>query len=334
MALSKFTSIQEIFDAFNHLKVMVIGDVMLDAYLWGKVDRISPEAPVPIVAIQKRESRLGGAANVAINIRAMGATAILCSVVGDDRNGEELKALMHDIGMECDGIVSSSERVTTVKTRVIGNNHQLLRVDDEVIHELSAKERSELTTRILQLIDSSKPDVVIFEDYDKGVLGEELILKIVSVCNNKGIPTAVDPKKKNFLSYKNVSLFKPNLHELKTGLKIEVEKPFAINIEESTRQFREEHHIKTLMVTLSEAGVFYCEGNKSEVIPAHIRNISDVSGAGDTVISVASLCLALNLSSAMTAALANLAGGLVCEKVGVVPIDKQQLLEESKQIKL
>jgi len=311
---------------------MVIGDVMVDAYLWGKVDRISPEAPVPIVAIQKRESRLGGAANVAINIRAMGATPLLCSVVGDDRNGEELKALMHEIGMDSAGIVNSSERVTTVKTRVIGNNHQLLRVDDEVIHDLSAKENFELIKRILALIDSVKPDVVIFEDYDKGVLGEELISKIVTICNSKNIPTAVDPKKKNFLAYKNVSLFKPNLHELKTGLKIEIEKPFATTIEKSTRQFREEQNIKTLMVTLSEAGVFYCEGNKSDVIPAHIRNISDVSGAGDTVISVAALCLALNLSSSVMSSLANLAGGLVCEKVGVVPIDKQQLLEEAKQI--
>lgn len=313
---------------------MVIGDVMVDAYLWGKVDRISPEAPVPIVAIQKRESRLGGAANVAINIRAMGATPILCSVIGDDRNGEDLKGLITELGMNSAGMVSSSERVTTVKTRVIGNNHQLLRVDDEVIHDLSEKENAALLEKVLQLLKSDRPDVVIFEDYDKGVLGEKLIAEIVSNCNKMGIPTAVDPKKKNFLVYRNVTLFKPNLHELKTGLKIELDKPIAKNIEESTRNFRESNNIKTLMVTLSEHGVFYCEGKTNEVIPAHIRTISDVSGAGDTVISVAALCLALNLPSSTMAALANLAGGLVCEKVGVVPIDKEQLLEEALQIKL
>lgn len=311
---------------------MVIGDVMVDAYLWGKVDRISPEAPVPIVAVHKRESRLGGAANVAINIRSMGATPLLCSVIGDDRHGEDLLVLMKEMGMDTIGMVTSSERVTTVKTRVIGNNHQLLRVDDELINDLSSLERKKLIDRILELLISHKPDVVIFEDYDKGVLGHELIKTIVDACNEKNIPTAVDPKKKNFLAYQNVSLFKPNLAELKAGLKIDIEKPTADQLENNTQSFRDANGIKTMMVTLSEAGVFYSEKENHGVIPAHIRNISDVSGAGDTVISVASLCLALGLPSKTMAALANLAGGLVCEKVGVVPIDKQQLLEEAAQL--
>ena len=330
--MSTYKNIQEVFDAFSTLKVMVIGDVMVDAYLWGKVDRISPEAPVPIVAVHKRESRLGGAANVAINIRSMGATPLLCSVIGNDRNGEELLMLMKEMGMETIGMVSSSERVTTVKTRVIGNNHQLLRVDDELINDLSSMERKKITDRILELLISHTPDVVIFEDYDKGVLVPELIKTIVAACNEKNIPTAVDPKKKNFLAYQQVSLFKPNLAELKAGLKTDLEKPTATQLENITLPFRKENGIKTLMVTLSEAGVFYSENEQHEVIPAHVRNISDVSGAGDTVISVASLCLALGLPSKTMAALANLAGGLVCEKVGVVPIDKQQLLDEAAQL--
>jgi D-glycero-beta-D-manno-heptose-7-phosphate kinase len=324
-----YTTVKELFEAFNQLKVMVIGDVMVDAYLWGKVDRISPEAPVPIVAISKRESRLGGAANVAINIQTMGATPILCSVIGADRSGEELLSLMKELGMLVDGMVTSTERVTTVKTRVIGNNHQLLRVDDEEISDINLREQELLFENIKLLIDQQKPDVVVFEDYDKGVLNEALIKKIVTVCKSKNIPTAVDPKKKNFTAYHGVSLFKPNLAELKSGLKIDIDKTDGTQLKKVTQEFQEQQEIEMLMVTLSEAGVFYNKGNDSAIIPAHIRNISDVSGAGDTVISVASLCLALHLKPSIIAALANLAGGLVCEKVGVVPIDKLQLQDEA-----
>lgn len=333
MTPTPYPNLSAVFEAFNQLKVMIIGDVMLDAYLWGKVERISPEAPVPIVAVQKRENRLGGAANVAINIRALGATPILCSVIGNDTNGELLVRLLKDLGMSAEGMVTSDERVTTVKTRIIGNNHQLLRVDDEVQKDLSMKEQDGLFKNVSALIHSHRPDVVIFEDYDKGVLGEDTISKIVSTCKEQGIPTAVDPKKKNFLSYKGVNLFKPNLSELKSGLKSEVVNINDKDLHLVTDQFRTEYGIDTLLVTLSENGVYYGNDSEHNIIPAHIRNISDVSGAGDTVISVASLCLALGLSTRTTAALANLAGGLVCEKVGVVPIDKKQLFEEANGLK-
>lgn len=311
---------------------MVIGDVMVDAYLWGKVERISPEAPVPIVAISKRESRLGGAANVAINIQTMGATPLLCSVIGADRSGEELVSLMRELGLSVDGMVPSTERVTTVKTRVIGNNHQLLRVDDEEISDINLREQEALFEKVKQLLEQEKPEVVIFEDYDKGVLNETLIKKIVTLCQSKNIPTAVDPKKKNFMAYHGVSLFKPNLAELKSGLKIDIDKTDAEQLKKVTQSFQEEHSIDMLMVTLSEAGVFYHKENEYAILPAHIRNISDVSGAGDTVISIAALCLALHLKPSLIAALANLAGGLVCEKVGVVPIDKLQLQEEANHL--
>ncbi|MBL7925230.1 MAG: D-glycero-beta-D-manno-heptose-7-phosphate kinase [Bacteroidia bacterium] len=332
--MSPFSSIQELFDAFHHLKVVVVGDVMVDAYLWGRVDRISPEAPVPIVAVHKRESRLGGAANVAINIQAMGARPYLCSVIGDDRSGEELLRMMKELGMPAEGMLQSSGRVTTVKTRVIGNNHQLLRVDDEVIDELSLREQEELLRKLTSLLDAEKPDVLIFEDYDKGVLNESLIEKMVTACRDRNIPTAVDPKKKNFNAYKRVSLFKPNLAELKAGLKIDIDKSDVKQLRQVTRAFQQEQQIDTLMVTLSEAGVYYSHGNDYAILPAHVRNISDVSGAGDTVISVASLCLALKLKASTLSALANLAGGLVCEKVGVVPIDKIQLQQEASSLSL
>lgn len=327
--MQKYKSVAEIFKAFDGLNVLIVGDVMLDAYLWGKVDRISPEAPVPIVTVDKRESRLGGAANVAINVKALGATPFLCSVIGSDRYGNELISLMKDLQMNHEGIVQSQNRITTVKTRVIGNNHQLMRVDDEMLEAITKEEADSLYLKIKNIIESKKIDVIIFEDYDKGVLNEAVIEGIVSFANKHKIPTSVDPKKKNFLAYKNVSLFKPNLHELKSGLKIDLEQADAARINTAVLPFREKNKIDTIIVTLSEAGVFYCNDGKSEIIPAHIRNISDVSGAGDTVISVASLCLALGLTPYFTAALANLAGGLVCEKVGVVPIDKQQLLVEA-----
>ncbi|MFN8154189.1 MAG: bifunctional ADP-heptose synthase [Bacteroidia bacterium] len=327
--MSPFSSVQELFNAFNGLKVMIIGDVMVDAYLWGKVDRISPEAPVPIVAVQKRESRLGGAANVAINVQAMGAVPLLCSVIGDDRMGEELLTLMQELSMNTSGMLPCENRVTTVKTRVIGNNHQLLRVDDEITEDLDVKSREQLRNRIESMLDEHRPAVVIFEDYDKGVLSEELVGAIIDACRKRQIPTAVDPKKKNFMAYKGVSLFKPNLAELKAGLKIDLDKTSAEKLQQATEQFRTSQSIDTLMVTLSEAGVFISRNGQSEIIPAHIRNISDVSGAGDTVISVASLCLALGLKPKTMASLANLAGGLVCEKVGVVPVDKEQLQQEA-----
>lgn len=332
--MKKYQSINEVFSDFNNLNVLIVGDVMLDSYLWGKVDRISPEAPVPIVSVSRKESRLGGAANVAINIKAMGAHPLLCSVIGNDRDGEELLRQMSTLAMPVNGMVSSQERVTTVKTRVIGNNHQLLRVDDEMMHALSKTEEDLLYNKINAIIESTPVHVIIFEDYDKGVLNASLIERIVDLAKKKNIPTAVDPKKKNFMHYKNVSLFKPNLHELRTGLKIDMDHPDASELDKAVSQFKNEQQIDTLMVTLSEAGVFYSNNGSSAIIPAHIRNISDVSGAGDTVISVAALCLAAGLSPALMSTLANLAGGLVCEKVGVVPVDKEQLLKEAADIKI
>jgi rfaE bifunctional protein kinase chain/domain len=325
-------NIQQVFDSFNNLKVLIIGDVMVDAYLWGSVDRISPEAPVPIVAVKKRESRLGGAANVAINIQSMGAIPVLCSVIGNDRNGEELIALMKELNMSTDGMIQSSERVTTVKTRVIGNNHQLLRVDDEVMHDLSSKEQAAILHVIQQLIEKEKPSVVIFEDYDKGVLNANLIKEVVSLCQKSNIPTAVDPKKKNFNAYIGVDLFKPNLIELKQGVKVDFKIPDLETLSTICEPFRNEQQIKTMMVTLSEHGVYIGNEKSKTIIPAHVRNISDVSGAGDTVISVAALCLGLGLSETMIASLANLAGGLVCEQVGVVPINKDLLKKEAEQL--
>jgi rfaE bifunctional protein kinase chain/domain len=331
---SRKNNLDSLFKSFNGMTALVIGDVMLDAYLWGQVDRISPEAPVPIVLVNKKENRLGGAANVAINLQALGATPILCSVIGGDLNGRHFIELMQQLGMTSDGLVQSADRPTTVKTRVIGNNHQMLRVDEEWLSDINASERKQLLGRISSLLDSHKVDVIIFEDYDKGVISKALIEQVVKWAKARHIPVTVDPKKRNFNHYKNVTLFKPNLKELREGMKLDLDKGRMEELVNAVDKLAGDHALSNVLLTLSEKGVLIRSEKGSRHLPAHIRNIADVSGAGDTVISVASLCLAAGTSDRLLAALSNLAGGLVCERVGVVPVDKQELLAEARKLNI
>jgi rfaE bifunctional protein kinase chain/domain len=324
--------IRDIFKSFNNLNVLIIGDVMIDSYLWGKVNRISPEAPVPIVAVTKKERRLGGAANVALNIQALGANPILCSAIGVDHEGLAFLDLLKNQKLSQKGILKCRDRITTVKTRVIGNNSQLLRVDDEVESDIEPSETQQLLTLISYIIQHDKIDVIIFEDYNKGLITPKLINKVVELAKSKGIPTCVDPKKKNFHSYKGVSLFKPNMKELKEGLKLDISGDNISELQRAVSSFRVKQKAETVLVTLAEKGIITNSRKVKEHIPAHVRSIADVSGAGDTVISVAALCRALKCKDYVTAALANLSGGLVCEQVGVVPIDKSIFLEEALKL--
>ncbi len=325
-------NVQDLFQKFNELNVLIIGDVMIDSYYWGNVDRISPEAPVPIVAVNKSEKRLGGAANVALNIQALGATPILCAIIGNDKSGEDFNTIMKELNLSTKGLKTIENRPTTEKTRIIGNNHQMLRVDTETTDLISNEDTQAFFLQIKSIIDYKKIDVIIFEDYDKGAISEELIKKVVEIANQKNIPTTVDPKKRNFKHFKNVTLFKPNLKELREGLKIDFNKNDKVALEQAINQLEELLNNKKTLITLSELGVYIKDGENKFHIPAHHRSITDVSGAGDTVISVASLCLALDLPSDVIAEISNLAGGLVCEKVGVVPIRKDQLLRETIEI--
>ena len=318
-----------LFEKFNNLTILIIGDVMIDSYYRGKVNRISPEAPVPIVAVQKKESRLGGAANVALNVKAMGATPILCSVIGDDEDGRELIELAKDNEQTTDGLVQSSNRRTTKKTRIIGNNHQMLRIDGEDLHDLDTDEEKNFSAKVESILNEKKVDAIIFEDYDKGCITPSLIKKVVQLAEEKTIPTTVDPKKNNFTAYNGVTLFKPNLKELKEGLKIEFNHKNQTELEQAIAELESILNNKNTLITLSELGVFINSPKQKHHISAHHRDITDVSGAGDTVISVATLCLALNQEPEMIAELSNLAGGLVCENVGVVPVEKAGLLEEA-----
>jgi D-glycero-beta-D-manno-heptose-7-phosphate kinase len=321
--------ITRIFHSFQGKNVLVIGDVMLDAYWWGKVERISPEAPVPIVHVQKREYRLGGAANVALNLKRLGAEPVLCSLIGHDADGDQFLKLLDAEGINNDGLIYSKVRPTTVKTRIISGKNQLLRVDTEEDGHITEEETASLIGQINYLLE--KADLVIFEDYDKGVITPALIEAIIEQANIKNIPIAVDPKKRNFMAYKGVTLFKPNIRELAEGLKMDIDSNASMQvIENATLRLKDILNIQHALVTLSEKGVYISDTDGTGYhIPAHIRDIYDVSGAGDTVISVAALSLLAGIPIDVVAALANLAGGLVCENVGVVPIDKEKLEAEA-----
>jgi rfaE bifunctional protein kinase chain/domain len=321
--------IKELFANMPSLHVVVVGDVMLDNYWWGDVERVSPEAPVPVVTIKNKESRLGGAANVALNCKSFGATVSLASVLGKDNDGALLIDLCNHAGINTGMLMQSAERKTTTKTRVLSRNQQMMRLDEEQTAELSTKEEHPFIDLVLRMLQREKPQVLIFEDYNKGVLKENVIERIVSHCRELGIVTMVDPKKINFLAYRGVTIFKPNLKEVREGLGLALPGVSDSELQEAHHQLSETLQHQFTFITLSEKGVFVTDGKEYSMIPSHIRNIADVSGAGDTVIATAALVYALTKDVKTMAEIANIAGGLVCEKVGVQPIDKVELEAEA-----
>jgi D-glycero-beta-D-manno-heptose-7-phosphate kinase len=320
---------QAIDQELDRLNVLIIGDVMIDSYLWGTVERISPEAPVPVLTVKKREKRLGGAGNVIMNVKALGCTPLIASVIGQDEEGKNFLEILAEHGISSDSVVISDKRSTTVKHRVIGGTQHLLRVDSETDAPLDEAERMALIQKIEKVLPQA--DVVLFQDYDKGVIDKVLISAVVDQAQKLGIPTVVDPKRRNFLHYHHATLFKPNLKEIKEGLGLENTPKSFEELRDAAQRLRDKMHISQALITLSEAGVFIDDGKTQKIIPAHKREIADVSGAGDTVISIAAACVALQTSPEFMAALSNLGGGLVCEQVGVVPIDKQKLLNEAEK---
>lgn len=323
---------QKLFDKFNTLNILIVGDVMIDTYIWGHVDRISPEAPVPIVSTIKKESRLGGAANVALNVQSLGANPLICSVIGDDIEGNQFQQLLNAQNLNNQGIVQVKGRPTTVKTRVIGHHQQIVRIDSETDQAISPETTALVFDRIKRIIENQIIHAIIFEDYDKGLITEELIKLTVGLAKKKHIITVVDPKKRNFLHYKGVTLFKPNLKELREGLKIDINPQQNHELEDAIDVLQKQLNAKMIMVTLSELGAYMSSKKGKKIVPAHVRDIADVSGAGDTVVASATLCLAAGLDEFSTVLIANLAGGLVCEYVGVVPIKRDQLLAEVKNL--
>ena len=312
-------------ELFKKQKVLIVGDVMVDRYLLGQVNRMSPEAPVPVVDFEKEDNRLGGAANVALNIAALGAEPILLSVIGKDAEGKLFRRLLKKHKLTPKGILIDTDRPTTLKTRVMAANQHLLRIDRENKNDLPKSVEKALTEKAKRILSKGDISVVLFQDYNKGVLTKKLIQFIAKLARKKNIPTVVDPKFDRFFEYKKVDLFKPNLKEVKQVVPF----PVSIDLESliAAADFIEKklNHSMT-MITLSEHGIFIKKGKLAKIIPTATRKIADVCGAGDAVISVAALGLAGTLPIAMIAKLSNDAGGKVCEKVGVVPVTIEDLM--------
>lgn len=322
----------QLFAGLSKMKVAVVGDIMLDTYWWGNVERISPEAPVPVVVLDEKELRIGGAGNVALNTVALGAATVVFSVVGNDDDGKALLSLLKKNNIYTDNIVVSDDRITTNKTRVISRNQHMLRLDAEMTDDINESEKALLLTSFTNFIETEKPAVVILEDYNKGVLTEDLNEKIIAICKQNNIVTTADPKRKNFFSYRGVTIFKPNLKEVKDGLNVLLDNVSETFLRDIHKQLQQKLHHAISLITLSEKGIFYQHEQHWKIIPTHVRSIADVSGAGDTVIAVASLVYALTQNLNLAAAMANLAGGLVCEEVGTVAINKEKLLHECYQL--
>ena len=320
----------KLFQNFSNCKVGVIGDVMLDTYWWGHVERISPEAPVPVVLLDKRELRIGGAGNVALNLVSLGASTSIFSVIGEDDAGKSLDGLMTEQGINTSYIICSKARKTTDKTRIISRNQQMMRLDAETTADLDAATEDALIGSVKDYIQAEKPAVIIFEDYNKGVLTARVIADIISICRQHNIITAVDPKRKNFFSYKGVTIFKPNLKEVKDGLNLLVDDIDISSLKNIHQLLKDQLRHEISFITLSEKGVFFQDNATTDIISSHIRRIANVSNTDDTVIAVTALLYAATADVKLMAEVANIAGGLVCEEVGTAAINKAKLLHECR----
>ena len=319
--------IENIFTKVKKLKVIVVGDAMLDSYKIGNINRQSPEANVPIVDVVEKSTKLGGAANVILNLKKLGVIPILCTVLGDDESGREILKKLEKSGLETSGVLVDPSRKTTVKERIIVDNKHVVRIDEEIDKNLNEKTRSKLISKINEKIKIS--DILIFQDYNKGVIDNLLIDDITS---KKKIFISVDPKNKNFTNYKNINVFKPNLNEIAKSLKIN--NPNLKNLKSIGKKFMKKNSINYLMITMSEKGILILseeEISKHEIFKS---KIVDVSGAGDAIISLATILFYLKLPQKFIGEICNVAGGIVCDYSGVKAIDHKELIEKAKRYNL
>ncbi len=321
-------NMDQLFSDIKNLEVIIVGDMMLDTYWWGNVERISPEAPVPVLSRTHTEYRIGGAGNVALNTVALGATTLLFSVIGNDDAGNLLLKKLEKANIHTTNILRSNERPTTNKIRIMGRNQQMMRIDDEVTEDISEGIEKNLLENFKTCVSEKNISVVIFEDYNKGVLTKNVIREMQAVCVEKNILTTVDPKHNNFFEYKNSGIFKPNLKEVREALHLSVDKLNEEVLQQIHNTLRKTLSHQISLITLSEKGIFAQNNLQHEIIPSHNRDIADVSGAGDTVIAVVSLVYAVSKNMILAAKIANIAGGLVCEEVGTVPVNNKRLQDE------
>ena len=313
----------EIMRDFGGIRICVIGDLMLDRYLWGAAARISPEAPVPVVEIDSEATRLGGAANVVHNLYTLGAEAMPFGVIGNDFFGEMIVSHFRDLGFDVDGIIRDSSRTTALKTRIIAHSQHVVRADQETRTMIEKETADGIVAALRQHIGEC--DAVIFQDYNKGLLTPYLIGRCTKLANGNGVIVAVDPKFDHFFEYRDVTLFKPNRKETEgaLGRSLRTEDDIA----NGAREIRERLSCDNVLVTLGEDGMCLLESSgECSIIPTKARKVHDVSGAGDTVISTLTLALAAGATMKEATMLANYAAGVVCGEVGVVPINKEKLL--------
>jgi len=316
--------IRELLAKFGRQRVLVLGDIMLDHYIWGKVERISAEAPVPVLEVQKEEFRLGGAANAALNVKSLGGKAILLGVTGRDSAAQDLKQLMECKGLATDGLIADPDRKTTLKTRIVATNQQIVRIDRETQIDLGNEARTALLDSLRRLLPNCQ--ALIIEDYNKGVLTREVISGALELAKSLGIPVAVDPKHRNFRQYRGVDIFKPNFRELQDILDMEFESEDEFQVAAS--QLRGEMQIKNLIVTRGSLGMYVFDGGKqARHLPTAAREVFDVSGAGDTVISALTLAYVSGADIHLAAKVANHAAGVACGKVGTASVNPDELLK-------
>ncbi len=326
----KFTEerLHGIFTSMTNRFIAVIGDVMLDRYIWGTVSRISPEAPVPVVDVIRESNHPGGASNVALNIKSLGGVPVLFGVVGDDVRAEQLKKIFVDSTISTDFLITDRDRPTTVKTRVIAGSQHVVRIDNEQRRTISEDVEENLLDKLETHAGSIQ--VLILQDYNKGVISERLLKKVMTLARSRSIPVCVDPKYHNFFSFEGVTVFKPNRKETEDalGIKMANEEHFHSAAKELLTRL----HCENVLLTLGELGMLLLQSDGAVTrVPTKARKVADVSGAGDTVIATLASALSCGASVAEAAMLANIAGGLVCEEVGIVPIDRDALFEAAME---
>jgi D-beta-D-heptose 7-phosphate kinase/D-beta-D-heptose 1-phosphate adenosyltransferase len=327
--------LKKIINSFNNIRIAVIGDLILDVYLWGDASKISQEAPVPVLRVNRRTERLGGAANVMCNITTLGGLAYAFGVLGDDENASALEKLLDAYKINRNGVLRDKSRITTEKQRVIAASQQLLRIDHEVTNEISSSMKESLLRSIKKAIANKEIDAIIFEDYAKGVLDSSLASEITALAVDAGITVGIDPHPEHPLNISGITLMTPNKSEA-FGLagiyqypvdspeeEFELLKKVAFNIQKKWNP-------KYLLITLGAKGMALFEENSEPiVIPTKAREVFDVSGAGDTVIAAFSLALLAGAKPMEAVEIANMAAGIVVGKVGTVSVEKDELLNFS-----
>ena len=316
--------ISKIFDKVKGKKVIIVGDAMIDSYTLGRIERKSPEAPVPIINVEKEKIKLGGAANVALNIKSIGLEPVLCTIIGKDSEGQDFIRLCKKNNLNTNGVITDSSRKTTNKNRVIVDDKHIVRIDNENTHNIDKKLRDEFLEIINK--EAKTSEIIIFQDYDKGTLDRYIINDIIK--ENKHSFISVDPKNRNFFNYKNIDLFKPNLNEILEAFN-SVDSSEK-NLEKISKELSTKSKVNNIMITLSEKGLMIQNDKENFISKTTIKEIIDVSGAGDTVISLATILFYLKLPEKFIGEMCNLAGGITCMKSGVNAIDLKELLKNAE----